>query len=495
MKIEQTVHALMAKYGFAKANGGAVLTSTPPETRLMLDRVPIPKKVECEHFFFCGRPGVGKTVAMSQIISQIEEIDGKAIIYDFKGDYVQRFYQPGRDLIFNPLDIRSVGWSLFNEVSTVMDIDAIAHSLIPPAQQNDPFWNDAARDVFSGILRYLFLCGRTKNSDIWELASSPISVISELLAGTPGAERGYVYIQDASGKMALSVHAVMMQFAKAFEFMTDADGSFSIKSWLEDGKPGFIFITSYADIKDTLKPILSLFVDLLGRKLLSMKDDRSRRVFFMLDEFGTLQKLSSIVQLLTLSRSKGGSTWIGIQDMGQIEKIYGKELRQTIFNACGTSLLFAVKDPDTQKFFSDAIGDTRYIDSEETRQMGSADERDGITLIRRRVTEKLILPSDLQNLPALQAYLKIPGYSIAKIKLHITDYADGGEPFVLNQKFSLANILAAIKKAEAEAEASDQNNKQQLRDKLKRKEDKEITEEEGGSKDVDDEGDLIAIND
>ena len=49
-----------------------------------------------------------------------------------------------------------------------------------------------------------------------------------------------------------------------------------------------IFITNYADVKDTLKPILSLFIDLMGRKLLSMADSTQRRVFFLVDEFGTL---------------------------------------------------------------------------------------------------------------------------------------------------------------------------------------------------------------
>jgi len=98
-----------------------------------------------------------------------------------------------------------------------------------------------------------------------------------------------------------------------------------------------------------------------------MPDDFNSRLFIMIDEFGTLQRLSTIVNLLTLSRSKGGSVWLGIQDIGQVDKIYGRELRQAIFNACGTNLFFAANDPDTCKFLSDAIGDVRYIDSEETR--------------------------------------------------------------------------------------------------------------------------------
>ena len=72
-----------------------------------------------------------------------------------------------------------------------------------------------------------------------------------------------------------------------------------------------IYVTNYADIRDTLKPILTLFIDLLGRKLLSLADSHTRRVFFMLDEVNTLQKMSTLLDLLTLSRSKGGVCLFG----------------------------------------------------------------------------------------------------------------------------------------------------------------------------------------
>ncbi|MBI3599286.1 MAG: type IV secretion system DNA-binding domain-containing protein, partial [Nitrospinae bacterium] len=136
---------------------------------------------------------------------------------------------------------------------------------------------------------------------------------AKLLKETKGGEAGYTHIQDASSKQALGVIAVMMQYVSCFKYMVSGNSGFSIQSWLNDDSKGrWIFVTNYSDVQDTLKPILSLFVDLLGRKLLSMNDDYDRRRFFLLDEFGTLNRLSTIIRLLTLSRSKGGSCWIGI---------------------------------------------------------------------------------------------------------------------------------------------------------------------------------------
>jgi type IV secretory pathway TraG/TraD family ATPase VirD4 len=195
--------------------------------------------------------------------------------------------------------------------------------------------------------------------------------------------------------------------------MKDVAGDFSIKKWFNDeSETGNIFITNYADIKDTLKPILTLFIDLFIRQILSMPDDRERRVFFLIDEFGTLQRLQSIVNLLTLGRSKGASAWLGIQDVGQIEEVYGKELRQTIINACGSNLIYRVSDPVTAKYLSDKIGERAVLETQENHSMGSAENRDGLSLVRREKTDRLVLPSELQNLPDLTGYVRFIGYPI-----------------------------------------------------------------------------------
>ena len=417
---------------------------------ISIGNVKMPVDIECEHVFICGRPGVGKTVLLSQVIERVRERmrerkGAKAIIYDFKGDFVSRFYDKDRDILFNPLDKRCVGWSVFNEIQTMMDIDAVAHSLIPPAYQADPFWNDAARDVLGGILRYLHLNNTKNNKDIWNAVSSSILDIERWLRDTKGAERGHVYIQDASSKQAMGVHSVMMQYCKAFEFMSNADGDFSIKDWLESDKSGFIFVTNYADIKDTLRPILSLFVDLLARKLLSMKDDFNRRVFFFLDEFGTLQRLSSIINLLTLSRSKGGSVWIGIQDIGQIDKLYTKDHRIAITNSCGTYVMFSVSDPETARFLSDKIGDAEYEIGRKSVSMGPETYRDGISIARERRVEKVLLASEIMNLEKLRAYLKLSGYDITKIKLKIKNYKDINEPILIRDDVVLDDVKRSYK--------------------------------------------------
>jgi type IV conjugative transfer system coupling protein TraD len=419
---------------------------TPPElnrqarkltTYLPIGEIQLPVSAEAKHCFVVGRPGVGKTVFISQIIEKLKQRKDRGVIYDFKADYLSKFYDPASDIIFNPLDSRCQGWNIFNEVSTVMDIDAIAHSLIPQAYSQEPFWNDAARDVFSGILHYLYQNNLRSNKDIWNAVTAPGKEIAEWLKSTPGGQRGHRYIEDASSKQAMSVFSVMMQYVKAFEFMAMADGDFSIRHWLESDKQGFIFVTNYSDVKDTLKPVLSLFVDLMGRKLLSMPDNPDRRIFFMLDEFGTLQRLSTIVNLLTLSRSKGGSAWLGIQDIGQIDRIYTKELRQTIVNACGSNLIYSVADPETAEFLSRKVGETEFFEADETQHMGPSIDGDHLNVSQRKKIERLVMPSEIMNLKDLECFVKITDFHVTKTKLKYKGYKDITESFVIREGLTL----------------------------------------------------------
>jgi type IV secretory pathway TraG/TraD family ATPase VirD4 len=86
--------------------------------------------------------------------------------------------------------------------------------------------------------------------------------------------------------------------------------------------------------------VLSLFIELAGKRVLSLPDDLQRRFFFFIDEFGTL---NNIPTMRTNGRSKGMSIWIAIQDIGQIERIYGMDLSQTIVNSCATSFAYPIR--------------------------------------------------------------------------------------------------------------------------------------------------------
>lgn len=412
------------------------------ENLIHIGKIPVPPFGETRHFLIVGRPGTGKTTLLNQVLEKLRVRQQKAIIHDFKGDYVSTFYNPEIDILFNPLDVRSVNWCLFSEIEMQPDIDSIATSMIPESYREDKFWIDAARDVFSSILYYLKATKQESNQDIWNQVTKTEQEMLELmnLAVTSGIEPakkalGYLQGYDKGSKVASDVLSTMRQYTNCFQYMTHLENSFSIKKWLEDDKQGFIFITNYANLRDTLKPILSLFIDTALKHLLSLPDDLNRRVFFILDEFASLQRLTSIVRTLEQGRSKGASVWIATQDISQLQKLYGHETTYTIANTTNTIVSFALNDPNSCEFLSKLFGEREILETDESLSMGPADLRDGLSITRKRKIERLLLPSEFTTLKDLECYLKMLSYDITKTKIQFKAFEKKNNAFILNERF------------------------------------------------------------
>ncbi|MCB9061889.1 MAG: type IV secretion system DNA-binding domain-containing protein [Halobacteriovoraceae bacterium] len=106
--------------------------------------ISIPFECENRHFFVIGKQGAGKSQVFSRAIDKIIERKEKSIIYDFKGDYIAKFYNPETDLIFNRHSKFSVlirGWEvvkktcLFSHFSAII-VYSLSDSLISESNCN-----------------------------------------------------------------------------------------------------------------------------------------------------------------------------------------------------------------------------------------------------------------------------------------------------------------------------------------------------------------------
>lgn len=427
-----------------------------------LGKVFLPFGDENKQTFAVGKPGCGKTNTFNQIILKILKLKRKAIIHDYKGDYVEKFYDPTRDKIFNPLDSRTLGWCLFNDCKSVMDIEAFAAALISNSSTGDPFWNNAARDIFIGVLRYCFANNKKTNNDIWETITLPNSILYVLLRQTKGGEAGAKHLEDSDGRTAMSIMSNLMQFVKIFEYMKSMHGTFSIKEWIADeNERGLLFITNYANLQNTLRPIISLFIQTAGSALLSLTDDIHRRVYFFLDEFGQLPNMSTIQNLMTASRSKGGAVFIGIQDIGQLDTIYKKDIRTTILNSASNRLIFNCKDHDTAKFFSNDIGETEYWEDMESQSIGFS-KGDRVNTSRQRRKEALVTPEDIQSLPDLNAFISIGHHNVTLTKWKYKKLKKVANAFMQRPDLDLEDIIDVTPFDLAESDPTPDESKTQI---------------------------------
>ncbi len=389
-----------------------------------------PKNGETLHTIITGSTGTGKTVAMLELLDQIEENGDRAIVFDKMGSFVNHFYRPERDFILNPYDARSVDWDLFKEASSVVDFEAMSVALIPQFKDTaDPFWTTAARQLFaSGAAAFWkegkhdlkYLCTLLMQSDLKELADWMEGSVAQAI------------VDPGQPKTALSVRSILTTHLRPLSLLPEPRNRFSIKEWVMDEKQkGFLFLTSTASKHETRRAMIAAQIELAITALLSMPRSPNRRLWFIIDELPTLYQIPSLSSGLRESRQFGGAFILGTQVISELREIYGPQVAETISGNCNTRLVFNTPDWNTARWLSDNLGRIKTQRTVEGYSFGASEIRDGVNMSTREDLGPLVLPSDIMNLRPLNGYLKLPhGFPVAPIKLKPKDRKDIAESYV-----------------------------------------------------------------
>jgi type IV secretory pathway TraG/TraD family ATPase VirD4 len=122
--------------------------------------------------------------------------------------------------------------------------------------------------------------------------------------------------------------------------------------------------------------------------------------------------------------------WIGIQDFGKIDVLYGKSIRETIWNNTMTKVILRVDTPESANYLANALGEAEIEMSGTSYSLGVEDYRDGLSVTKRSEIKKLILPSEIQNLQDLSCYIKIGGFNPAKDEVEIVKLKKVAEEYI-----------------------------------------------------------------
>jgi type IV secretory pathway TraG/TraD family ATPase VirD4 len=406
------------------------------------DKIFIPDSIVTKHHFIIGATGSGKSQLANKIIKAILDANYKCIIHDFKGDMIPSFYDEKKHYIFNPLDTRHMGlsdndssspkgWSLFNELETEPNVDAFVSSMIPDGQ-GDPIWYTAPRDLLKAMIFYCIHNNMYKNEDLLNIIETSPSELREFFEVTPGCRIGLKHLEE--GKLAGQFMSILATYTASLQYLKETDGEFSIRKWIADpdSEKRIIFLANQAEVQKTLRTLISTFFDFSIKALCTLADDsENRRMYFILDEFGQLGKMDSIIQLLTQGRSKGASSWIFIQDMGQIEHIYGRDHSKTIINGCRSKYYFNVADNPTADFISKEIGTVEYQRTKESKSFGVSDLKDSISINDEVVEKPIAIPSQIKNLKNLTFYLQLSDIpEITQTSITYAKFPQNKEAFV-----------------------------------------------------------------
>jgi len=371
--------------------------------------IPISDDDEKLGFFTFGSPGTGKTQAISQITATLRKRrDFRAIIFDRGGEMLEKFYDPTRDIIFNPFDARSVGWSHVYESTRP---ENVASGLIPLESEKEPFFSNAARVIIAELFR------QTKsNKELWSLLVSDTKAIHSFVSETLAAR------YTGEEKSATSVLSTVSNYCQFYQYITDQTNysqSISFYDWARRDRPGWIFITLEENDSELLKPLHSLIFELMLRGLLSNKH-RQMRTAIIIDELGALNRLYSLSRLSSESRKFGGCPILGTQTLSQITKVYGKEDTNTILQGTQTKLILRSVDHETAKGMADIIGrqEYKYIAENYSRSRSTGRSGHGRTdSFNEQIRESYaVMPDEIKSLNRLSGYLKI-GKDCSPVKL------------------------------------------------------------------------------
>lgn len=385
---------------------------------IYIGKVPMPLSLENRGTLFCAATGAGKSVGMESMTYALVKRGDRCVIVDPNGTFYSKFGLPG-DTIFNPYDVRSAGWSIFNEIRGLQDFDRLAKSIIPPqTSQEEEQWCSYSRSILADAMRKL-----TENDDKDQKVLIEILLRSnqdELRAFLSGTE-SEGFFQDGAEKAIASVQFMMTKYIRHFKDVND--GPWSMYDWIHDPNGGNLYLTWREDMRSAQLPVIGTLVDTFCSTILSCEPMTGNRIWLSLDELASLGKLESFVAAATRGRKHGLRIIASIQDWAQLDECYGKDSAKTILSCFRNYVIFGASNAYNADKASEIIGDQEVVRLKETSNLGAVAQGSTGSRAIAHEKERLVLDSEISNLPDLTGYIKFgEDFPAARHKINYVDY-------------------------------------------------------------------------
>ena len=308
--------------------------------------------------------------------------DEVMFIFDTKGDYYNQFYREGDIVISNDEratdGIRINYWNLFREITiddrhlenTVEIVKSIFAEKMERSSQ--PFFPNAAKDLLRALIMYIirnkqqFPAGGDNAMLLEALQTVDPRAFVELLKSARDTKAMVSYIEDPSSGQTLGVLSELQQgttdllvgnFAKK--------GSLSMREIVRQKGGRVVFIEYDLSIGSVLGPIYQLLFDLAIKETLSRRKNEGN-VYFIIDEFRLLPKLTHIDDGVNFGRSLGAKFIIGVQNVEQVFHVYGEDLARSMLSGFSTTVSFRLNDYKSREYVKNLAGANGRVTSYES---------------------------------------------------------------------------------------------------------------------------------
>ena len=349
----------------------------------------IDESILSKHLLLIGGTGCGKTNVFYHIIDQLKRKmtqNDVMIVFDTKGDFYNKFFTPGKDCVIansKQYEKEASLWNIFKEIIAdgweqeclEENISELSWAIFQEAIENNksqPFFPNAARDLFAAILTYIVRIGKDdlnfkrdffnnqalkKYLDMMDAQS-----IKGMLENESDLVSVLSYIGDGTSGQALGVFAELQAVVrKLFTGAFAKDGRFSVRNFVREKQGKALFIEYDLSRGSVLTPLYQLIFDLALKEALGRTKSEGN-VYLICDEFKLLPHLRHIDDAVNFGRSLGVKVCAGLQSIEQLNENYGEARGRNI--AAGFSSVFAFKANDavTREFVVGLYGKNVVLD-------------------------------------------------------------------------------------------------------------------------------------
>lgn len=270
---------------------------------------------------------------------------------------------------YNPLDF------VRRDERMATDCLVVASFVIP--EKADDTWAGAGRLLLSALIGYVLSSPLTASAQHMRAVARMTTTgkdLSTVLRAIVNTESAYLptwildsfnqYIAlepETRNSAVFNVNMAMSLWNNGLISAATETSDFDIRELRR--RPMTIFIGCTIAELSIFRPLIRILFqqihDLLMEKLPG--PDEPHQVLLMLDEFYHIGRMDSLISKITISAGYGFRMAIVMQDIAQLDELYGKSRRITTVSGSQIKLSIQVNDLDTSEFVSRMLGETTQV--------------------------------------------------------------------------------------------------------------------------------------
>ena len=356
------------------------------------------------HSLIMGASGSGKTQAfMFPLIKILGRAGESMIVTDPKGELYEacgsllkekgykiiliNFRDPREGAAWNPF---SYPYRIYKEGNSdkanELLQDLASNILIDPNNKAEPFWEQTASNFFTGLSLGLF-----DDATEAEININSINMMAETGEDRIGAS---TYIKEyfkSKGELSPAYIAAASCINAPNETRGGIMSTFRTKTRIFSSQVALSEMLSYSDFdirdvgkektavflkihdeKTTYHALATIFVKQAYEALIAVAQTCPNlklpyRTNFILDEFANMPALKDVETMITASRSRNIRFSFVIQNFSQLNKVYGKDVAETIKGNCGNFVYIMSTELAALEEISKLLGDQKPAKAEKDK--------------------------------------------------------------------------------------------------------------------------------